>query len=168
MKRPGCKAVQESDQMRCASCGLLWDVNDPEPPECKRHQDPPRFVRSPAPEIVRSGAVAAILAERERQVTAEGYTPYHDDRHELGQLAEAAACYAANAGGVVWADPVPSPWPWEASHWKPSTPRRDLVKAGALILAEIERLDRLGPGAEYIKPWGSYSMAPMITAKDGK
>jgi hypothetical protein len=26
--------------------------------------------------------------------------------------------------------------------WKPTNRRRDLVKAGALILAEIERLDR--------------------------
>lgn len=28
-----CKARQYSDQMLCA-CGLAWDVNDPEPPEC--------------------------------------------------------------------------------------------------------------------------------------
>jgi hypothetical protein len=29
-----CQARQESDQMRCAACGLLWDTNDPEPPVC--------------------------------------------------------------------------------------------------------------------------------------
>lgn len=34
-------------------------------------------------------------------------------------------------------------WPWDESWWKPTTPRRDLVKAAALILAEIERLDRM-------------------------
>jgi len=33
-------------------------------------------------------------------------------------------------------------WTWERAWWKPTTRRRDLVKAGALILAEIERLDR--------------------------
>ncbi|MEB3421767.1 hypothetical protein VK682_24660 [Salipiger manganoxidans] len=33
-------------------------------------------------------------------------------------------------------------WPWDRKWWKPTTPRRDLVKAGALIVAEIERLDR--------------------------
>lgn len=30
-----CKARQYSDQMQCGLCGLAWDVNDPEPPECK-------------------------------------------------------------------------------------------------------------------------------------
>lgn len=39
-------------------------------------------------------------------------------------------------------------WPWDESWWKPTNRRRDLVKAGALILAEIERLDR----AEAPKP----------------
>ncbi|HCF3475434.1 TPA: hypothetical protein ACHSVP_002604 [Pseudomonas aeruginosa] len=33
-------------------------------------------------------------------------------------------------------------WPWDEQWWKPSTARRDLVKACALALAEIERLDR--------------------------
>jgi len=36
----------------------------------------------------------------------------------------------------------PDVWPWGGFTWKPTTPRRDLVKAAALILAEIERLDR--------------------------
>lgn len=30
-----CKAIQYSDQMQCGTCGLAWDVNDPEPPACK-------------------------------------------------------------------------------------------------------------------------------------
>jgi len=33
-------------------------------------------------------------------------------------------------------------WPWGKEWWKPSDRRRDLVKAGALIAAEIDRLDR--------------------------
>ena len=36
----------------------------------------------------------------------------------------------------------PSMWPWTSEWWKPSTRRRMLVKAAALILSEIERLDR--------------------------
>lgn len=90
-----------------------------------------------------SQAVLDIVAERLRQQEVEGWNTAHDDGHHTGILADAAACYAANAGGCVWAAPVPAFWPWEAEDWKPSTPRRDLVKAGALILAEIERLDRL-------------------------
>ena len=88
-----------------------------------------------------------VLAERRRQVEADGWTPEHDDQHEVGELATAAACYAGNAGGYVWAGGRPGEvWPWAREWWKPSTPRRDLVKAAALILAEIERLDRAEGG----------------------
>ena len=34
-----CRAIQYSDEMHCASCGLRWDVNDPEPPECRGQED---------------------------------------------------------------------------------------------------------------------------------
>lgn len=92
-------------------------------------------------------AAADVLDERRRQITAEGWTPEHDDEHSCQELAMAAACYAGNAGGYVWADgwPGETVWPWDRSCWKPTTPRRDLVKAAALILAEIERLDRIQP-----------------------
>ncbi|MGA4817142.1 hypothetical protein ACPA9J_29995 [Pseudomonas aeruginosa] len=36
-------------------------------------------------------------------------------------------------------------WPWDEQWWKPTTVRRDMVKACALALAEIERLDRTAP-----------------------
>lgn len=93
--------------------------------------------------VLETQAVADVLAERERQVVREQYTPEHDDNHEVGELATAAACYAANAGGHVWIGGWPGEvWPWSREWWKPTTPRRDLVKAAALIIAEIERLDR--------------------------
>lgn len=89
-----------------------------------------------------------VLAERRRQVEAEGWTPEHDDEHADGQMARAAACYAL-AGSSAPNDGtaallVSLAWPWDEQWWKPSTPRRDLVKACALALAEIERLDRAG------------------------
>lgn len=83
-----------------------------------------------------------VVRERRRQIGEEGWTPAHDDEHANGDMALAAACYAASAGGVPWSDDVPSFWPWADQWWKPTTSRRDLVKAGALILAEIERIDR--------------------------
>ena len=86
-------------------------------------------------------AVLDVLAERRRQVEAEGWTPEHDDEHGAGEMAAAAACYGLNAAGCGCE--VARNWPWDGSWWKPTTSRRDLVKAGALILAEIERLDRL-------------------------
>lgn len=82
-----------------------------------------------------------VQAERRRQITAEGWTPEHDDKHNGGELADAAACYALWAGGINpgnWREF----WPWAPEWLKHSEPRRMLVKAGALILAEIERLDR--------------------------
>ncbi|OZN69122.1 hypothetical protein CGQ12_23270 [Pseudomonas aeruginosa] len=91
-----------------------------------------------------------VQAERRRQVEAEGWTPEHDDEHADGQMAQAAGCYALHAGGIGtdWPDGRQNGsalfWPWDKDSWKPTTPRRDLVKACALALAEIERLDRAG------------------------
>lgn len=95
--------------------------------------------------MVATQASHDILAERQRQISAEGWTPEHDDQHDKGEMAIAAACYALSSAGwlrtAIW-----EIWPnaWGVNWFKPTytAPRRDLVKAGALILAEIERLDR--------------------------
>lgn len=84
-------------------------------------------------------AARDVLAERQRQVSVEGWTPDHDDAHDDGSLACAASCYACAAAGLADAE---RDWPWNGG-FKPADPRRMLVKAGALILAEIERLDRM-------------------------
>ncbi|HBX7169514.1 TPA: hypothetical protein MIB38_17765 [Klebsiella pneumoniae] len=89
-----------------------------------------------------TAAAADVLAERKRQVTAEGWTPGHDDEYEHGELADAVGCYALSSELFDCAGEPPRPWPWPDEWWKPTNRRRDLVKAGALILAEIERLDR--------------------------
>lgn len=88
-----------------------------------------------------SAAARDVLAERRRQVEAEGWTPEHDDKHVPGSLTSAAGCYAMYTLAYPAGDPPPA-WPWDATWWKPSNNRRNLEKAGALILAEIERLDR--------------------------
>lgn len=96
-----------------------------------------------------------IIRERERQINAEGWSYDHDDQHDAGQMARAAAAYA-------WAAAIPPTarsvaeldnnwhempamralWRWDWRWWKPKNPRDDLLRAGALIVAEIERLDR--------------------------
>ncbi|MFY3456975.1 hypothetical protein ACOTJD_09960 [Achromobacter xylosoxidans] len=101
-------------------------------------------LRRPAPAAgdAQTDAARDVLAERQRQISVEGWTPAHDDQHHLGQLASAAGCYAMFTQAYPPGDPVDF-WPWARAWWKPSAgPRRNLVKAGALILAEIERLDR--------------------------
>lgn len=94
-------------------------------------------------------AAIDLISERIRQISAEGWTPEHDDQHKNGELPLAAGLYAISAGfaskyleGETKTCPVPDGWPWAQKWWKPANARRDLVKAGALILAEIERLDR--------------------------
>ena len=112
-----------------------------------------------------SQAAKDVLGERQRQVTVECWTPEHDDQHNDGELAEAAVAYASHAASRGWSyadapDEYRSDWPfprekkvfgygcvtwpkhWSWDWWKPKDPRRDLVRAGALIIAEIERLDR--------------------------
>jgi len=112
-----------------------------------------------------------IEAERQRQIKKEGWTPEHDDKHTDGSLAMAAVCFAMPrrvyepqelAKGMIYADPWPESW---ARRWDrrflygerrtnpgnvPPNPgtyshaeRLELlIKAGALIAAEIDRLHR--------------------------
>jgi hypothetical protein len=89
-----------------------------------------------------SPAMAAVIAERFRQVEAEGWSPEHDDEHAPGELAAAGACYALAAHDASSVHP-PRGWRWADEWWKPAGFRRNLVKAAALILAEIEKFDRL-------------------------
>jgi hypothetical protein len=106
--------------------------------------------------------VARIALERERQKKDEGYDDAHDDEHDDGSLAMAAVCYAAAAGQAVYrheADALSEtwvdPWPWDRRGDKRPTTGMGtlkkttdaekldlLVKAGALIAAEIDRLLR--------------------------
>ena len=87
-----------------------------------------------------SNAVQSVIAERQRHQSVEGWTPEHDDQYSKSQLLWASSCYVLNA--IHPFNRIPFDWPWTPEWWKPTNPRRDLVKAGALILAEIERIDR--------------------------
>lgn len=95
-----------------------------------------------------SKAAQDVIAERRRQIKVEGWTPEHDDEHFNGEMATAAACYAIGQiitikGSVARRTPDWSLWPWNMKWWKPKDRRRDLVRAAALLIAEIERIDRV-------------------------
>ena len=107
----------------------------------------------------RMGTLLDISAERQRQIEKEGFSFEHDDRHDRGELVAAALAYATHAMIIakLRADgyppeeiaakdaeaPLPAFWPWAPEWWKPKGQRRDLERAGALILAELERLNRV-------------------------
>jgi hypothetical protein len=95
--------------------------------------------------------LADVANERCRQEAVEGWTAEHDDKHTGGELAMAAACYAMFAErGYRKIDPPQ--WPWAPRWWKPKAPRHNLVRAAALLIAEIQRLDRLpAPPSEDIE-----------------
>ena len=100
--------------------------------------------------------IERIAAERKRQIEQEGFDDRHDDQYGHQELPMAAACYTMMAeiltrsGDEEWRKKTaeeampPIKWPWDYRWWKPSPdPIRNLEKAGALIAAEIDRLERL-------------------------
>lgn len=100
--------------------------------------------------------IELIAEERQRQIDVEGWTKEHDARHTNEELAMAAACYAT-PGESRWynVNDVPEGWPWHPNWWKPAKVEfstdsnyveeriRELSKAGALIAAQIDRLQNL-------------------------
>lgn len=98
--------------------------------------------------------VSIIAAERQRQVEVEGYRFAHDDQHDEGELAIAAACYAASSAnsqlfidntGAGESNAMVDPWPFEKELDKRLKHNRikKLAIAGALIAAELDRLLRI-------------------------
>lgn len=111
-------------------------------------------------------AMIDVINERRRQILEEGFTPAGDDAQADGAMARAAGCYAIGpqfimthpmgdgAGNIL---DVPVNWPWPPVWWKPRSRREDLVRSGALIIAEIERIDRAEAGQAAPPP----ALAPL-------
>lgn len=90
-----------------------------------------------------SKAAVDVMAERLRQISAEGWTPEHDDEHTHGELVQAAADLCVYGTDFRVVDPDGDRMiGWGITERHRDDRRRQLVIAGALVLAEIERLDR--------------------------
>lgn len=93
-----------------------------------------------------------IRFTRARQIIVHGWTLEHDDEHAAGELAQAAMVYLQTAyrkefalddsETTIW-------WPWDKimptalrDKLFAKSKREALVNAAALLVAEIERLDR--------------------------
>ncbi len=84
--------------------------------------------------------IELITEERTRQIEIEKFDANHDKNNAVGELANAASCYAMDPR--IRPDELPPcHWPW-LDFWKPTPNNRikELAKAGALIAAEIDRL----------------------------
>lgn len=128
---------------RCEGEGTLRTGIDESPSTiCKRCDGVGTIAAAPGKEVPQ--AWLDVQAERRRQITAEGWTPEHDDLYCAAELPRAAAAYILNGAN----DEAPAIWSFSAKWWKPRDARSNYVRAGALILAEIERLDRAAPGKE--------------------
>ena len=120
-----------------------WGDENPMDAEYESWADRARDAGWLDPDDYSPGAIA-ILEEREAQETREGRSPEHDDAYERKELQRAAECYLTSARlGDIGGLEAPAHWPWDKQWWKPKDPRADLVRAGALIAAEIDRLDRV-------------------------
>lgn len=90
----------------------------------------------------------AVLWERAKQ-HAKGYDARNDDTWTLGQLITGARCYIETAFiQTNTAKPIPScfthkDWPWAKETFKPEQDRKaNLIKAAAMLIAEVERIER--------------------------
>lgn len=98
--------------------------------------------------------IELIAEERQRQIEVEGYSQQHDSQHDTSEFICAAIIYAESAKRgivshefgndneieiMVRKNDLRYEFPWGDS-FKPSTDIRDLVKAGALIAATIDRI----------------------------
>lgn len=94
-----------------------------------------------------------IADERKRQIEVEGWNAEHDAQYTHNELINAAMCYlqpeSIRTYNRLWEsrnpDNInipPSLWPWDEKWWKPTPENRikELVKTGALIAAEIDRI----------------------------
>ena len=108
--------------------------------------------------------IELIAEERQKQIDVKGYDANHDSHHNFEELTNAAKTYInaaflttksnemgnSSESATAWKEYnepfewkyLKLGWPWEEESFKPTTPLQDLVKAGALIAAAIDRLQK--------------------------
>lgn len=134
------KSNSVSNERKCRICGFTeFDL------DCTGHywvsKDLCSNCKKPLLEILRTDAANDVLEERVRQITKYGFDADHDDRNTNEELRCAARAYLTHSSNLAKDHYWPSTWTWPYKGAKDSY-RQKLVTASALIIAEIERLDR--------------------------
>lgn len=121
------------------------------------HHAPPNLEIA-AGELARRRSTVSVMTERLEQIFKHGYDQAHDNEHPLINLVLAASCYGGVAFSVLYGNsplaaqryyaPV---WPWQPESFKPRDTRANLVKAAALLLAAIDRLDATATDAPLVE-----------------
>ena len=83
-----------------------------------------------------------IKEERERQIKEEGYNITHDSFHNVDEFVKAAVSYSIIDLKDSQENYAYAWWPWNETSWKPKDRLRNLVRAGALIAAAIDKLNK--------------------------
>lgn len=94
-------------------------------------------------QLEKQGGAGLIAIERARQKSVEGYDQLHDSLHPTDEFCRAAIAYAVHDVAVIPFDGAHKGWwpeKWDADMFKPKDRQRNLVRAGALIAAAIDRL----------------------------
>jgi Lar family restriction alleviation protein len=134
--------------VECNSCQIQQIANYTRDEAVRRWNVRPKAPNPTPVSVGGEDAISLVQQERLRQIEIEGWSTEHDDEHIMGEMIGAAVTYAAHALEIVSDHELPGAdnegwWPWEEKWWKPSPdPIRNLVKSAALIVAEIERLQR--------------------------
>lgn len=147
MNEPKANHPSAFGKVKCSACGFDADVSLEiagalEISKLWIEGRPVKFANA------RGVVLDEIHSERQRQIEEKGHNENCDDLYRVPELAAAASAYAwpvfISQGEPEQGNKImPWQWPWDEETYKPRSPRRNLVRAAALIVAEIERLDRL-------------------------
>jgi hypothetical protein len=103
-------------------------------------------------QFITTHGVELIRAKRIRQIEKHGWTPAHDREHNKGELVEASAWYLqyVRTGYMIFGKVTVdgAEWPWDESIPKECDRKEALVNAGALIAAELDRMEDEQPKQE--------------------
>ena len=86
---------------------------------------------------MKTTAINLVKEEREKQINKHGYTVAYDRQHHDKAVLHGALAYL---NSTIYSSTVGiEDWPFEKESFKPEGDIKNLVKAAAMIIAEIDK-----------------------------